>query len=405
LKSSDGLGRSLAKIKIDQYDQYKMTEWIDAAEAGRRLGVKPQTLYAYVSRGRIRAEADATDPRRGLYAASDIALLATRRARGRKASQVAADAIAWGEPVLQSSITTVRDGRLYYRGEDAAALAETETFEGVARRLRGAQGPALESRLRPPPATGPDMRQRLFAALALRAAQDEPARGQTAQALAAQGATLLDLVVDAICEKVEGGAIHLRLGRTWGLGARGADLIRRALVLLADHELNASTFAARTAASTGASLSASALAGLCALSGPGHGGAHMAVSDLAAEAERLGPKEAVAARLAFWTSTPGFGHPLYPEGDPRARALLGAFNPPAVYAELRAAVADATGARDNVDFALAALARDLALPGDAPFILFAVARCAGWVAHAMEQVETGSLIRPRARYVGPPTRT
>lgn len=379
-----------------------MTEWIDAAEAGRRLGVKPQTLYAYVSRGRIRAEADAGDPRRGRYAASDVALLATRKARGRKASEVAADAIAWGEPVLQSAITTVSDGRLYYRGEDAAVLAETETFEGVARRLRGVEGTALESRLRPPPARGPDMRQRVFTALALRAARDEPARDQAAQALATEGATLLDIVVDAICEQAEGGAIHLRLGRAWDLGAGGADLIRRALVLLADHELNASTFAARVAASTGASLSASALAGLCALSGPSHGGAHMAVSRLAAEAERLGPKEAVAARLAFWTSTPGFGHPLYPDGDPRARALLSAFKPPSVYAELRTAVADATGARDNVDFALAALARDLALPPDAPFILFAVARCAGWVAHAMEQAALGTLIRPRARYVGSP---
>lgn len=395
----------LAKIKIDQYDQYKMTDWIDAAEAGRRLGVKPQTLYAYVSRGRIRAEADALDPRRGRYAASDVALLASRKARGRKASEVAADAMAWGEPVLQSAITTVSEGRLYYRGEDAAVLAETETFEGVARRLRGVEGPALESRLRPPAARGPDMRQRVFTALALRAARDEPARAQTAQALAVEGATLLDIVVDAVCEQVEGGAIHLRLGRAWGLGAGGADLIRRTLVLLADHELNASTFAARVAASTGASLSASALAGLCALSGPGHGGAHMAVSRLAAEAERIGPKEAVAARLAFWTSTPGFGHPLHPDGDPRARALLSAFRPPSVYAELRTAVADATGARDNIDFALAALARDLVLPPDAPFTLFAVARCAGWVAHALEQAEIGSLIRPRARYVGPPPQT
>jgi len=387
-------------IKIDQHDQYRMMEWIDAGEAMRRLGIKPQTLYAYVSRGRIRAEADAGDPRRGRYAAADVDGLATRKARGRRAADVAADAIAWGEPVLESAITTVAGGRLYYRGQDAAFLAETATFEGVARLLRGREASPRASRLRPAPPDGTSMRERLFAALASRAARDAPAWRQPPEVLANEGATLLDEVADAVCGRAASGPIHQRLGQAWGLGAKGTDLIRRALVLLADHELNPSTFAARVAASTGASLAASALAGLSTLSGPRHGGAHEAVAQLAAEAERLGPKDAVAARLAFWTSTPGFGHPLYPDGDPRARALLNAFTAPGAYQALSAAVADATGAQDNVDFALAAMTRSLALHPDAPFILFAVARCAGWVAHAMEQAEAGTIIRPRARYVG-----
>jgi len=398
--ATEGLILKGIKIKIDQYDQCVMTEWIDAAEALRRLGVKPQTLYAYVSRGRIRATADAGDPRRGRYAAADVDSLTTRKARGRKAADVAADAIAWGEPVLQSAITTVAEGRLFYRGQDVATLAETATFEGVARLLRGIDASPRESRLRPVPSKGVTMRDRLFAALAMSAARDVPAWRQPPEVLANAGATLLDEVTDAVCGRVESGPIHQRLGRAWGVGAKGTDLVRRALVLLADHELNPSTFAARVAASTGASLAASALAGLSTLSGPRHGGAHEAVARLAAEAERVGPKDAVAARLAFWTSTPGFGHPLYPDGDPRARALLDAFTPPSTYQALSAAVADATGAHDNVDFALAAMTRSLALPPDAPFILFSVARCAGWVAHAMEQVSTGAIIRPRARYVG-----
>ena len=98
---------------------------------------------------------------------------------------------------------------------------------------------------------------------------------------------------------------------------------------------------------------------------------------------------------------PGFDHPLYPDGDPRAAALLEAFEPPPLLAELRSATETATGLAPNIDFALVSLARALNLPADAPFILFATARSAGWTAHAIEQLQSGRLIRPRARYVGP----
>ncbi|MFI4935962.1 MAG: citrate/2-methylcitrate synthase, partial [Caulobacterales bacterium] len=196
-------------------------------------------------------------------------------------------------------------------------------------------------------------------------------------------------------------AIHERLARAWSCDPKGADVIRRALVLLADHELNASTFAARVAASTGASLAAAALAGLAALSGPLHGGMAARVEAFAAEAARVGPGEALAQRLAQGAPAPGFGHALYPEGDPRARALIASFTPPAALVTLQATVEAGTGAAANVDFALVAMKQALGLPADAPFALFAVARTAGWIAHAMEQVASGQLIRPRARYVGP----
>src|SRR6185369_13306613 len=102
--------------------------------------------------------------------------------------------------------------------------------------------------------------------------------------------------------------LHQRLAKAWSLTGKGVDLIRRALVLMADHELNASTFAVRVAASTGASIAASLLAGLSALSGPRHGGAAEKVIELVEEAERSGAERAVGRWLAREQRLPGFGH-------------------------------------------------------------------------------------------------
>lgn len=374
-----------------------------AEEARDRLGIRPQTLYAYVSRGRVQVRADPRDPRRSLYRAADIAALAERKSRSRKVSDVAAGAIHWGEPVLASEITTVAGGRLFYRGRDAIRLAETETLESVARLLRGGHGAALKRTERPEPLSAKTMRERAFLALAARAAIDPPARGRAALALAVEAATLLDVLTDAVAGHVGGGAIHNRLAFAWGQGpgGPGADLIRRMLVLVADHELNASAFAARVAASTGASLAASALAGLATLSGPRHGGATAAVRAFAAEAAQLGPREAIARRLQDDRALPGFGHPLYPEGDPRAAALLNRFQLPSELERLHDAVRAVAGLPANIDFVLVAACEALKLPEDAPFALFAIARCAGWIAHAIEQGQSDALIRPRARYVGP----
>jgi citrate synthase len=305
-----------------------MVDWLAAEDVLAALGIRPQTLYAYVSRGRIEARPDPEDPRRSLYRAADVARLRTRKARGRKASLVAEDAIAWGEPVLASAITTVRNGRLYYRGRDAAQLAATETLESVARLLRGGDGAALKARRTGAAQASLDARQRLYAVLADRAASDPPMLGRAPLALAAEAADLLDAFADAAAGAAGPGPIHARLAAAWGRDEAAAEMIRRALVLLADHELNASTFAARVAASTGASLAAAALAGLAALSGPLHGGMASRVQAFMAEVGRTGGEAAARMRLGQGLPVPGFGHQLYPGGDPRARALLEAFAAP-----------------------------------------------------------------------------
>lgn len=376
-----------------------MRDWLTAQDVMERLRLKPQTLYAYVSRGLIEARQDEADSRRRFYRAEDVSRLEHRKARGRRPAAIAEDAIAYGEPVLSSSITTIERGRLWYRGQDAGQLAQTAKLEDVARLLWDCGTQRF-----PPLATavpaGPAL-QRIFTVIAARAAGDAAMAGRSKKALYLEAASVLDALVDAIAGGPGAGPIHERLARAWGCEAAGADPIRRALVLLADHELNASTFAVRVTASTGASLAACTAAGLAALSGPLHGGMARRVLALMRDAARDGITGAVTARLEAGSPLPGFGHPLYPDGDPRARTLLAGFELPEAYAKMQRVASALTGEEPNIDFALTALASRLGLDEDAPFQIFAAARCTGWIAHALEQNETGRLIRPRARYTGP----
>ncbi|MET3897069.1 citrate synthase [Devosia sp. UYZn731] len=372
-------------------------DWLTAHEALAVLGTQPQTLYANVSRGRIKAKRDPDDSRKSLYRGDDVRRLAQRAAGRRKQDAVAAQAMQWGDPVLRTSISTVAHGRLLYRGQDACELADRASLEDVAALLWQTKGqlPAVA-----PLDGGPGLRA-AFVALARRAAETIPTVRPPA-ALAQEAGLILATLAHALTGDVRAeDMLHLRLAHFWGRPA-ASEAIRRALVLLADHELNASTFAARVAMSTGASLWAGALAGLATLNGPRHG---LASREVAALADDIGhaPGSAEAA-LRDWLGegrqVPGMGHRLYPDGDVRAEALLGQFELPAAFARLREAGDSITGERPNVDFALAAMAVAFDLPADAPLTLFAMARCVGWLAHGLEQVQSGQEIRPRARYVG-----
>lgn len=423
-------------------------EWLTAAEAAARLGVTRRTLYAYVSRGHLQAHSG-PGPGQRRYARTEVDVLAARHAAARQPRRVAVQTLDWGLPVLASGLTLIDGGHLYYRGHDAVALAEQATLEDTAALLWGcsvheAFSPAAGlaapcTRVAAAPGradlTALPEPQRTVAAWAARLA-GRPDLGAATSSPAQAGALLRAMA--AACTGVDTGpgtnarpsqaagtaaapaatALHQQLAVAWGLAPGAADLLRRALVLCADHELNASSFTARCVAATGAGLAASVTAGLAALSGPRHGGMTGRVEALWPElmqrdtdtlcrwlqdemSRRLQQRQARGQTRRPGDLIAGFGHPLYPQGDPRARALLALLPPDAARQHCLALVHDLTGQQPALDFALVALRRALGAPAGAAFAVFALARTAGWLAHALEQQADGGLIRPRAAYVGP----
>lgn len=390
--------------RIDMKDVKHPDRWLTAEEATGRLGVSRQTLYTYVSRSRIGTVAAPSDPRRTLYDAADIARLAKRKSCGRARSAVAASTISYGEPILHTAITRIEGDHLEYRGRNAVVLADHATLEDVAAVLW--QVDSL-----PPTTAAADAWPTIhstagkgedcIAAIA-RLAMLGPWTEQTDRVIP-DALRILDQMARAAAGQPMAlpsrQPLHARLAESWGAGSRAADMIRRALVLAADHELNPSTYATRVAASAHAPLGACVLAGLATLIGPLQGGATGQVRDFLADPDVVSnPPIAVAARIACGKRVPGFGQPLYPHGDPRAAALLSHMPAQGKDHCLIEAMRTITGVAPNLDFALVVIERQLSLPRGAAFALMAVGRTVGWIAHALEQWKDGHLIRPRAQY-------
>jgi citrate synthase len=400
--------------------------YLTAREVAAELGITTATLYAYVSRGLIHSEPTPGGKRDRRYRAEDVERLRNRQESRRDPTIAAREALHWGAPVLESSISLIDSGRLHYRGFDATVLAREASVEEVAALIwTGEMGPGIvfEAATIPMPHVWRKLRsalddlsavERFQIALPMAAADDVAAFDTRPEVVRSVGVRMLQMLVGiaSSSDRIVGGVART-LATAWAPGSRAAtDLISSSLILAADHELNVSAFTVRCVASAGATPYAAVNAGLSALQGTKHGGHTERVEALLREIGR--PSEApavIASRLRRGEGIPGFGHPLYPSGDPRgalllARALESAPRSPKL--KLICAVVDAvresTGAHPTIDLGLVAVSLTLGLPTGAPMVLFALGRAIGWVGHAIEQYSQDRIIRPRAQYTGPPPR-
>ena len=392
---------------------------LTTAQAAARLGVKPETLYAYVSRGVIERHREPGGV--STYAERDIERLA-RAGRRTKALPPL---------VFPSALTSIAAGRLTYRGADAVAIAQQHRFEEVAEWLWTATWPdearwpldgavldhVLAAQASVPRNGLPLDRFRIITAVA--GAGDPVRHDVRPEVVVATARRLLRLLAHGLpradgreARRAEPArtiaeVMWTRLTRLPRTAAR-IDLVDAALGLLADHELASSTLAVRTAAMVRADTYEVVGAGLNVIGGTRHGGASLAIEAMLRDAARWGVPRAIEGRVRDGAVLEGFGHPLYPDGDPRATVLLdrlAGIDPPGDRLATVEGVLDSMAARGaappNVDVALAAVAfcGDMA-PGSGE-ALFALARTAGWIAHAIEQYGQATFMRARVDYGGP----
>lgn len=387
-------------------------QWISRTEALRKLDVKPQTLYAYVSRQRVAARIDPDNPRQSLYALDDVERL-SKRAPGRAPASAPAPEIARvltgpalvrGEAAIDTEISLTLDGKHYYRGKDCEGLAEQANLETVCALLWQSDHPNPFGALKPRPdvnfAGGP--RSRIMLMLSRRMEEDTRLEPVTGLALQQEAATLLNELVDSITSGGPRLYFHQRLARFWKVyNPNDVDLLRRALVLCADFGLDKATLATRVASSSHGPLASALVAGFSTLMGPDLGGRIMRAEAFVSQALRMGNVGMVAKSMqSQGQSIPGFEDGTSLTEQVRARNLLQAApqlgdNLKGILTTLQEQASQPVG----LSLALALVGRHLDLPKDAPLTLYGVGRCAGLLAHALEQ-RTAVDIRARLRYIG-----
>ncbi|MFG2129638.1 citrate synthase [Streptomyces sp. NPDC048751] len=396
---------------------------LSTKEAAELLGVKPETVYAYVSRGQLSSRR-VPGGRGSTFDAQEVEALARRNRRESGGSPQPG-----GELAVRTRITLIEKDRYYFRGVDATELAARNSYEEIAEwlwtgRLRpGIAFTAPEASVAVarravdalPEHTGPTDRLRVAA---IAAAAADPLRFDLSEeAVLGTARTLIPTLVASLPtqrrgHRDEGPLAHRLWARLSGRPADEASLraLDVALCLLVDHDLAASTLAVRVAASARAHAYAAVSAGLGVIEGPLHGAASGLAHRLLLEVlDRGDAAPVIADELRAGRRIAGLGHRLYPAEDPRARALF------ALLAEIPHAVPALAAARDivdttarhtplhaNVDLALAVLTVSSGMPSTAGETIFAVARTAGWIAHALEEYGERPLrMRPSGHYVGP----
>ncbi|MFI2779191.1 citrate/2-methylcitrate synthase [Streptomyces sp. ALB3] len=396
---------------------------LTTAEVAERLGVKPETVYAYVSRGQL-ASRRAPGGRGSTFDAAEVDALARRTARREPSPS------APGDLVFRTGITLITPDRYFFRGVDATEIARRHTYEEVAEWLwTGELRPGIRFVAAPEPlaaarrtaATLPphsSSTDRLRAAVAAAASADPLRFDLSPAGVLTSARSLIPTLVGAlpaVGEPDDTEVASLAAALWPKLSARPADsaslaVLDAALVLLADHDLAASTLAARVAASTHAHPYAVVSAGLGVLEGPLHGAASGQAHRMLREVvDRGSAAPVVADHLRTGRRVPGLGHRLYTGEDPRAGVLF------ALLAEMPEAAPVISAARDvvattarhsalhaNVDLALAVLSVACGMPAETGETVFAVSRTAGWIAHAMEEYAEQPLrMRPSGQYTGP----
>lgn len=395
---------------------------LSARAATALLGVKRETLYAYVSRGLVRSVAG--EGREHGYPRADLEALKARHDARAGHAAVAGGALRFGEPVLDSAITRL-DPELgpVYRGTPALELAQTRAeqpldsrgFEAVAALLWGVDarsfafdGLGLPLRSLTTLLRSPAPLDLLAALVPLLGTRDESRfqhGNDTERAARLIGRMASALAISRGRKPAFGPSVAAVVARA--LGARGSEAtsaIDLALILCADHELNPSTFAARVAASAGADVYACVGAALATLSGPRHGGTCDRIEAMLSELSSANVARAVNDRARRGEAIPGFGHRLYPRGDPRTAPLLDAARAIAPRDPSVKTIVALTRAMEEpatLDLGLVAIASALRLPRGSAVAIFAIGRTAGWVAHILEQRTADYVLRPRARYIGP----
>ncbi|CAB3837904.1 citrate/2-methylcitrate synthase [Achromobacter deleyi] len=427
---------SIKKPRTEPINVKSTDKLVDAATAVAMLGVKLQSLYAYVSRGWVRA-VPAASGKGNLYFVEDLEALGARgRSRGDSVS--AERVIRWGGgAIMQTAITSIGPDGPRYRGNLAADLAASQRpFEDCAELLWNGILPDA-SVLWQPVAPGPEF-QALSAGIAGIAGRN-PSRRLLAVVVEAYAASLgkhpeLTLGAPALAGRQLVQVMAAALGllgeqpeyvlsqRPQAIAALVADRLRvrtdadalwainAALILSADNELAPATFAARIAASAGSDIFSCVTTALGAfegmLTGVGCDEAEAMLRQTANDPDRY--LALLAARIDRKSPLAGYNHPLYPAGDPRARLLMDIARQvvaPGGQGAVALHCIDQAQARlllkPNLPLGLLAVCLALEAPAGAAGAVMALGRTAGWIAHALEQRLAGFLVRPRARYVGP----